>query len=149
MMNKASLPLLLGATLLGLAGADTSYPHRKPVQVAPPWCADTTDTAAQFMRTKLAMIVTGTDSLMTEARDSLSLPMAAASAIHLVADEQICERASRMLDSVFFIQGQEATVHVASVGERYAVRPPPSSTGGTTFAVITDTSFNILASTRW
>ena len=148
-MNIARLSLLSSVTVVAGAGVGGTPAHLEAANLSMPWCADTTDAAALFMRTKLAMIVTGTDPLIVQARDSLSLPQAAASVIHFVADEQICERASRMLDSTFFIQAQGAAVHVASVGQRYVLRPPASTTGGTTFAVITDTTFHILASTRW
>ena len=142
--------LLLGLLVVLSVGSALSPAQTTPPLRSSPWCADTTGIAARFMRAKLEMIVSGSDPLFAQGRDSLgSLPHVPASSVHFVTNESVCERASRMLDTAFFAQPRQASIHVMQAGDRYVLHPPLTTTGGVSFAVVTDTAFGILARTRW
>lgn len=73
------------------------------------------------------------------------MPVTPEAEIVLVTDEAICERASKALDSMFFVSPEVSAVYVVRLGSRYAIHPPGIVGSGWGYVVHTDTLFRKIA----
>ena len=93
--------------------------------VPPPWCLPTSDPMASKLRNLLIAIGSSNENDWPTIRAANGLPVTAETDIQLIADEVVCERLSRALDTTA-VEGSplQAPVYAARFGALWAVHPP-------------------------
>lgn len=107
-----------------------------------PWCAADSFHRAELFLNEMRRLATGrsTDAIQTRSKLD-SMPVVSDADVVLVQDEPTCQRASAMLDSVFYSVPHAASVYLVRIGDRYAIYPPDISMGEFGYVIHTDSSF--------
>ena len=144
MTGRVLLLCLALATHTGALRSSRSRPAADGL--APrPWClADSTERFGMLTIWKAKLFLTDTDSIYRAVRDSAHLDPIPTSSIHFVADEALCERASRAVDSAVFHTAARKYVRVLRAGRYYFVNVPEYHAGEWGLFLLLDERFTFV-----
>lgn len=136
--------LLIALIAVPLLSAAVRSPTATPVASPPPWCRPTDDAFAQRFLARMMKLATSNDSDWVATRRAWDdMPQVDPSAVWLVTDDSLCQRASMALDSSYFTTPHGYPLYLAHLGSRYVAFPPSESNVG--FWVQMDSTFRVLS----